>query len=132
MQRYHMVLTLCLGCMCTMLASGCALTAKELNDPRNNPKVAYLEAHRTADRALEAGGYDINSYTPNYDLREFTQIRYFEETGKFHVERLYDFLKTTQQAGFPHFVVVFDHDTGEFFLRSDLRSYTNLSSLPKP
>jgi hypothetical protein len=127
MRSLRRVLVLSLCCTWTMLQSGCALT----NDPRRNDKARYWMAHETADHALRVAGYEINSYHPNYDLEEFGYLWYDKQSGRLHHETLYDFLKITELPGPQRFVVAFDWETGDFFLRSELRSRSNLAALPR-
>lgn len=111
-------LTAC-GALSLML-SGCVA-----NDPRHNDKARFGLAEQHANRLLLAGGYDARTAVgTKSDYAAETFHHYNRRTG--HFEELSDFLKRNDMRGPDRFVIAFDFDTGEMFLRSDLRSLENL------
>lgn len=100
-----------------------------LNDPNRIDKVRYSMAHDHAQKVLLQSGSKLNAFY-DYDLMTFGRRHFDEDTRILHRYQLYDFVKKTDAHGPERFVIAYDYATRKTYLRSDLRSNENLTTLP--
>jgi len=98
-----------------------------MNDPNHNDKIRFSMAYAHAEQVLKEQG----SSSSTYDVMVFWRRHYDENTHVIHDCQLYDFLKTTAGPGPEHFVIAYDKATRETYLRTDLRSDQNITSLDR-
>lgn len=116
-----MTLRCTIGLAILICIAGCTF-----DDPNANEKIRYQMAKMHAISELERVHADLE----DYDLMVFHRRHYDQESREVHHYELYDYLKTSSGAGPVRFVVAYDNVTRQTYLRSDLRSNSNIDRLP--
>ena len=83
-----------------------------------------------AEHVIRETGSNLRPYHPDYELMIFWRRDYDESTKILHHYELYDLMKTSQQPGPDRFVIAYDKVTRKTYLRTDLRSNENITTLP--
>jgi hypothetical protein len=107
---------------------GIILSGHELDDPNIIPQARYQMAHLHAQQALADAGFSTDHFRDQFDLEIFTR-RHVDGDVVHHYE-LYEFLKTAPTPGPERIVIAYDDVTRTTYIRRDLRSNQDLTSLP--